>query len=144
MEQPEKLDIVWETAPVAPRKNKRWKWEVLLRPVKAAPGCEARVRTHPNRASAESEVRRIRRRLEEVDPYDKWNFTVAEMQDTSALYGVFITYLGRMTRDELNQKLIRREQHSRKIKASKAARQLREEIQGASLEELTRPNPSLR
>jgi hypothetical protein len=136
--QPTKLEIKFEPIPETPRKHKGWKWEVLLRPVKASPGSSARVREHPNRTAADSEVRRIRNRLREVAPYERWSIQVRKIQDTSGMYGIFVTFRGVMSEKEKNERDLKTLMLSKRKKDYWAKRKAREALEErASLTDIT-------
>jgi hypothetical protein len=138
-EEPESLEIEFMEAPQSLRRNsKTWRWEFLLRPVKAAPGSEARIRTHAKRGTADAEVRRIKWRLEQKTPMDKWRFRVRPLQDASAMYGIFATYQGVYTTREKQEAVIRSKEWSAKIKKARLANSLRTPRDNVSL---IRPNP---
>lgn len=110
--QPPKLDIHWEERPKPiPKKYRGWKWESLLAPVKAVPGVEARVNVYDKVYAAREMVQRARRRLEQVDPLDVWEFHVGKM-NTRDHFGVWVTYRGKRTRQEYAEELVKRKQRS--------------------------------
>ncbi len=124
-----------------PRRHKGWKWEVLLRPVKAAPGSSARIRTHSTESGANAEVRRIKARLDVACPLERWRFEVGLIQDKSAVWGIWATYLGTMTPQERDEKVIRRMQHSKLVKAGLEKRKIKMALDPG---QMTRPSPGRR
>lgn len=127
-----------EAPAIRPRNSKLWKWEYLLRPVKASPGSEARVRTHAKRGTAEAEIRRIKARLEMKTPMDRWRFRVRALQDDSAMYGIFATYQGVYTTREKQEAILASRKWAERGKKARLARSLRSPPDNVSL---IRPNP---
>lgn len=127
--EPDKLDIVWDSpSPVKVKTPRGWKWERLLRPVQVAPGCEARVATHSSRNSADAIIRRIKRRLEEVDPYGNWEYRTGQIQDDSGSFGVWVTYHGQISEGQYQEKLLKRRELSAAVKAGKAKAAVRKSL----------------
>lgn len=137
--EPEALEIVWEPTPTTFRKHRGWKWEVLLRPVKAAPGSPARIRTHPKKSTAYSERERIRKRLRIVAPLEDWKLEVRTIKDDTGMYGVWATYLGMMTEMESARREKKRREHSERIKEGNEAKRLRKALQAGAVPDITRP-----
>lgn len=138
--EPEKLDIVWEPPHRKVKMHKGWKWEVLLRPVKASPGSPARIRIHKNEATGRAEVHRIKDRLNVADPLGKWEFNVLKMNDRSGDWGVWATYHGQMTPAERTEKMLLAKKRSEKIKKGRELERLKKQISAASIEDLTLPD----
>ena len=143
-QEPEKLELLWEAPPKPVKPHKGWKWEVLLRPVKAAPGSPARIRTHLNEAAGRAEVRRIRDRLDKVAPLDKWEFNVFEINDRSGKWGTWATYHGQMTANERMEFVLKREARSKLIREKLELKKLKAQIEGSLFEDLTHPDMSRR
>ena len=135
--EPEGLEISWEDPPPPTIvRQKAWRWEILLRPVKAAPGTNPRIRIHETRAAANSEVRRIKARLAKVAPLEDWKFEVHELESkTHYKFGVWACYLGDMSRQEYNRRRMEFQMRSERIKKAHRRRQVAE----AQLHELIQP-----
>jgi len=143
-EEPEKLDLRWEPVPTTLYvKRKGWKWEVLLRPVKAAPGSSARIQVHQTKPRAEAQKRRAVKRLKLVDPLGKWQFQVRAIKDTSGVWGLWVTYHGQMTPQEQQEQTIKSKQHSERMKAAFEHKRLRKLIQAQGQEPII-PRPRRR
>lgn len=139
VKEPDHLTIVWEPPPKGFRHPKSWKWEVLLRPVKASPGSPARIRTHKIKSSAQSEKERIRRRLRQVAPLENWEFNVRTIKDDSGMYGLWATYHGTMTEMELARRDKKQREHSERITRALEAKRLRKQLQAGSIPDITHP-----
>lgn len=143
--EPDHLDIEFTPWPLTIKKTGGWSWEKLLNPVRAAPGSPARIRTHAKVDNAKAEVRRIKQRLEEKCPYEKWEFRVLHIHDTSANCGIFACYHGIMSEAERHEQAIRKKQYSERAKKSAVKRalnrQVKDEIDNVTL---IRPNPRYR
>lgn len=141
--EPEHLDIEFMPFPIKIQKHGGWTWEKLLNPVRAAPGSPARIRTHAKEANAKAEVRRIKARLAEKCPYEKWEFRVLHIHDTSANVGVFACYHGVMSEKERHEQVIRKKQYSERAKRSAVKRRLnrQEPIDNVAM---IRPSPRYR
>lgn len=122
------------------RKSRGWKWEKLLKPLKEAPGCEARVRTHSARHNADAEIRRIKFRLKQVAPFEDWEFHSCSYRSEEGehLFAVYATYRGTMSVSEKNARdemfRLRSEKRKKLMKANK----LRKQLATADITDLTR------
>lgn len=137
---PEKLDISFESPPVQIRgKYAGWKWEKLLAPVKAAPGCEARVRIWGKKPAANNEIHRIRKRLEEVAPLEKWKFRIHAWhgEDQGQHWAIYATYLGMMTKQEKFELDEKKRFRSEKTKKSWELRKARNELANLNMADIT-------
>ena len=141
--EPEFLDIEFMPLPIVIKKTGGWKWENLLKPVRAAPGSSARIRTHAKIENAKAEVRRIKARLEEKCPYENWEFQVLHLQDNSANVGIFATYRGILTEQQRHERMMLKKVYSERAKKSHVKRKLNrpDPIDNVSL---IRPSPRYR
>lgn len=144
LEEPEALKIVWEPPPTTFRKYRGWKWEKLLAPIKAAPGCPGRIWTSAKKSSGQSVRDRAQRRLREVAPFEDWHFTVRKVQDDSGTWGVWATFNGMMTPAERARRETEARAHGDKIKEANEAKRLRKQLQAGSVPDITRPSPGRR
>jgi hypothetical protein len=133
--QPDHLDI--EFMPIPDRyafKHRGWRWETLLKPVKAAPGSSARIRVHADKDrqraenNAKAEVRRIKARLEEVAPMEKWEFAVRQIDGTEGIVGTFATFLGMYSKSEKQDQILKRKEISERMKRAAVKKKLLAEI----------------
>jgi hypothetical protein len=144
MPEPEELEISFERPQIQVRpKSRIWKWEKLLRKVKAAPGCEARIRVHESRYSANAEIRRIKDRLDQVAPFEDWEFHNYAYTDEEhrAWWGVYATYHGMMSQAERNKRTMEAKIRSDRRKASWAKKKIKDEMENlghADIMDLTR------
>lgn len=142
--EPEALKIVWEPPPESFRKYKGWRWEKLLAPIKAAPGSPGRIWTSAKKSSGQSVRDRARKRLKQVAPLEDWHFSVRKIQDDSGTWGVWATYNGMMTPAERARREMESRAHGDKIRKTRAAKKLREQLQAGAVDDITRPRPGRR
>jgi hypothetical protein len=149
--EPEKLDIQFMPIPKTWNKHHNgWKWEVLLRPVKAAPGSPARIRVHggktPKNAEyiAKAEIQRIKKRLEKVAPLENWEFQCRQIESTEGLVGVFAVYHGMLTQAEKQDQMLRRAEYSKRAKKAAEVRRARKALAPKPADNVTLLHPSPR
>jgi hypothetical protein len=142
--QPERLEIVWEAAPEPIVQKGGWQWEKLLDEVRAAPGCEARIKVRKTQQHARNDISRIRARLREFAPYEKWRLRPRLLRDDSGVYGIFATYQGVMTETEYQMELAAHLQRSaeatKRMRRRSVVRKLRkEELSLAEILQMRQP-----
>lgn len=141
--EPEALDIEFMPFPIKIVKTRNWRWERLLQPVRAAPGSPARIKTHAKIENAKKEVQRIKLRLRETCPYEKWEFRVLHINGTEANVGIFACYRGVMSETERHEDAIRRKQYSERGKKAAVTRALKKQVADqVDNIAMIRPNPS--
>jgi hypothetical protein len=133
------IEIVFEPPPKAPvKEGKRKNWVKALRPLRAAPGAQARILRVPSRSTVDYYVRTIRKGLEVQDPYGLWEIHSHKIDDQQGGYGIWACYKGQMTQEDYDRKMVQRKIHQDRMKKAYAKKKLREQLAADPL--LTRPN----
>jgi hypothetical protein len=94
-------------------------WEDHLAPLKAKEGTSFRVWTYAKRSSATSRMTAVRDRLNKAVPYEAWKMAVRAIPDDPNLFGVYVTYEGIYTAEQVAENAAAHADRSARVLASR-------------------------
>jgi hypothetical protein len=118
-------------------------WENHLAPLKAKEGTSFRVWTYTKRSSAMSRMTAVRNRLTKAVPYENWKMAVRSIPDDPNLFGVYVTYNGIFTQEQVQENAAAHAQRSARVLASREkANATRNANAAAANGSVTEPEPA--
>lgn len=116
------LDLIEEEVPKIVRLGgsgrEPEKWEEHLTPLTESPGKSFRVWTYDKKTSAVSRMSVVRNRLTLATPEAHWEIKVRQVPDSDQ-FGVYITYLGTFTDEQVQTNAAARAERSARTRSSR-------------------------
>jgi hypothetical protein len=120
------LDFIEESIPKITRVGgagrEPEKWEDHIAPLKAEDraGKDFRVWTYSKRSSAISRMALIRNRLTKAVPHENWVIAVRPVPNVDGEFGVYVSYQGTYTAEEVHENARKHDERSARVKAARA------------------------